>query len=105
MESSTDQRCQPQTQAWPPEATQASSPPRSDVASLATRIRLVLTTLESPVLSPFIVPTCFCFFFSSFFLSTYLLGKERAVTETQQQAKGELICGLLVPALQGSEKE
>ena len=47
-------------------ATQARTSPWSQVASLATHIRLFLTTLESPVLPFFIVPTfLFLFHFST----------------------------------------
>jgi hypothetical protein len=44
---------------------QARIPPWTQVASLATHIRLFLITLESPVLPLFIVPMSFCFTFSS----------------------------------------
>ena len=44
---------------------QARAPPWHHRAQVATHIRLFLTTLESPVLPLFAVPTSFCFSFSS----------------------------------------
>jgi hypothetical protein len=68
----------PGTSAWPlvvtdpccykstgsdvaPGSNTAMTPPWSQVALPATHIRLFLTTLQSPVLPLFIVPTSFCF--------------------------------------------
>jgi hypothetical protein len=89
----------PQTYTGPPVSAQSGTPPWSQVTSLATHVRLFLTTLESPLLPVFIMSTSFCFSFSSTSLPLTCTGVSDFMGSSQewsQECMSHL--GLMVPS-------
>lgn len=86
------------TQTLPQVAAQVRTPPRSQVVSLYTYISLFSTTLESPVLHLFIVPTSFCFPLVLFlFSTTYLLLLMILPRVSESLASSGVVSGILCP--------